>query len=96
MKQKIGVALGLESKIRSFLEKEKIDLELVSPGEGVIQIETPEPKKECDGEHFYPKGRIACALALGTARKLGIPPASMGRLLNLLEIKIHNCQLGCF
>lgn len=96
MKQKIGVAPGLESKIRSFLEEEKIDLELAPFGEGLIQIETPEPKKECVPDHFYPNGRIACALALETARKLGVVPALMGRLLNLLEIKIHHCQLGCF
>ncbi len=96
MTQRIGVAPDLEPQVRAFLEEEKADLETAPPGEGVLQVERGEPKQECGPSTLFAGGRIPCALALETARRLGVTPALMGRFLNLLEIKIHHCQLGCF
>ena len=42
-----------------------------------------------------PNGRIPCAAAFKLAEKLGITPI-IGELLNELNIKIIQCQLGCF
>ena len=41
-------------------------------------------------------GDINCAMALGIAKKLSIPPKEVGKKIDELGIKIHNCQLGCF
>lgn len=41
-------------------------------------------------------GSINCAMALGIAKKLKIPPAKVGATIDELGMKIHNCQLGCF
>lgn len=41
-------------------------------------------------------GKISCQQARKFAEDEGIPYQEVGELLNELEIKIANCQLGCF
>ena len=43
-----------------------------------------------------PNGRIPCAAAFKLAEELGITRSRLGELLNELNIKIIQCQLGCF
>jgi hypothetical protein len=40
--------------------------------------------------------RIECARALGVAKKNKVKPIDIGAICNELEIKIIDCQLGCF
>jgi len=39
---------------------------------------------------------LSCARALGIARRLNISPGEIGEAANRLDIRIINCQLGCF
>ena len=41
-------------------------------------------------------GCIACPVARATAAKLGIDGRRMGKLLDLLDIRVRECELGCF
>ena len=41
-------------------------------------------------------GKIDCPQALAIARKLNVTPREVGKAIDGLGIKIHNCQLGCF
>lgn len=41
-------------------------------------------------------GELACAAAFQIADALGLPPADVGKTLDLLELKINKCQLGLF
>ena len=43
-----------------------------------------------------PEGKISCAAAMRLAEALVISRKDMGKLLNELNIKITQCQLGCF
>ncbi|MBW1917553.1 MAG: hypothetical protein JRI57_05965 [Deltaproteobacteria bacterium] len=43
-----------------------------------------------------PEGKIACARAFQLAEECGLTRQRLGELLNELEIKIIQCQLGCF
>ena len=43
-----------------------------------------------------PEGKIPCAAAFRLAEELGISRQDLGNLLNELQIKIIQCQLGCF
>ncbi|MDD3581852.1 MAG: hypothetical protein PHW74_12630 [Desulfobacca sp.] len=43
-----------------------------------------------------PQGRMPCARAFQLAEEWGLSRARIGELLNELEIKIVQCQLGCF
>lgn len=41
-------------------------------------------------------GKLPCSVGLGVARKLKVVPKDVGDVANSLEIRIVNCQLGCF
>jgi hypothetical protein len=41
-------------------------------------------------------GAISCARALGFASEKGVTPAEVGARMDALNLKVHNCQLGCF
>ena len=41
-------------------------------------------------------GKITCKEAFEIAEKLGIKPIDVGRALNDNNVKIKQCQLGCF
>lgn len=43
-----------------------------------------------------PDGRLTCAKARELAGELRIPLAVVGQAANQLQIKIRECQLGCF
>ncbi|HHT45897.1 MAG TPA: hypothetical protein GX004_01205 [Firmicutes bacterium] len=43
-----------------------------------------------------PKGKIPCVMAFKIARECNCSVAEIGKLCNELNIKIVNCQLGCF
>ena len=41
-------------------------------------------------------GRLPCAVAFKISRKLTVSPRKVGDMANKLNVKISNCQLGCF
>lgn len=41
-------------------------------------------------------GRLPCAVAFEISRKLKVSPRKVGDMANRLNVKISNCQLGCF
>ncbi len=41
-------------------------------------------------------GKLPCAVAFKIARKLQVAPREVGDTANKLNIRIANCQLGCF
>jgi len=42
------------------------------------------------------EGRLSCARALGIARRLGVDAGEVGSAANRLDVRIVDCQLGCF
>lgn len=41
-------------------------------------------------------GRLPCARAFKIAKEEGVSAGEIGKVANRLNIKITNCQLGCF
>lgn len=41
-------------------------------------------------------GRLPYAVAFKISRKLKVSPRKVGDMANKLNVKISNCQLGCF
>ena len=41
-------------------------------------------------------GRITCKEAMKLAARLGVPTREMADLLDKYQVKIMECQLGCF
>jgi len=67
-----------------------------SADEAHVIIDWPDERRESEYNRLHSGGRISCAEAFKAAGLLRMERGDMGRLLNLLEIKIHSCQLGCF
>jgi hypothetical protein len=42
------------------------------------------------------EGRLACREALAAALRLGVGAARIGRVCDAHDIRIVDCQLGCF
>ena len=92
----LGVPPARRAVIEEFLQHEALDWSIVDLPGGDLCIIEAAPKTECSGLTLHPGGRIPCAVALAIAESCGVPGKTVGRLLNLLEIKVRDCQLGCF
>ncbi len=42
------------------------------------------------------ENRLSCEKARALAEELKVPVSEIGRICNVLNIKITTCQLGCF
>ena len=91
MRIEAAAAVPLTDDLRAFLQAEDLDV-----GEGVIRIAASDERRECSPDTLWLGGRIKCELARSLAGKLGISVRTMGRLLELLNVKIMHCGLGCF
>jgi len=92
----IGVTGEHRPALEEFVRAEHPPWTLVdAPGGRVDVVDGPEPGT-CDPRRLIPGGRIPCSVSLEMAEALRVSPALLGRLLNLLRIKIRECQLGCF
>jgi hypothetical protein len=93
---RLSVPSEWRSRIEEFIARETLGWELTEPPGGDVSVVAAEPKSECTSELLHPGGRISCAAALAMADGHDQPRAVVGRLMDLLEIRIHSCQLGCF
>jgi hypothetical protein len=41
-------------------------------------------------------GKLPCAVCFNIAEEFGISKREMGEILNEMNVKISQCQLGCF
>ena len=41
-------------------------------------------------------GELPCAVAFKIAKELGMPPAEIGKTVDLLDLRLSKCQLGLF
>lgn len=95
-----AITLGVTGKhrvsLQGFIQEEGLPWTLVEAPGGTINLVEQDREGICSLEHLVPGGKILCPTALEMAEKYHVSPGSIGRLMNLLQIKIHECQLGCF
>ena len=92
----INVPDDMQEMLNTFFSAESIDLTIATGNTGVITIIPGKAKQECTSSELYPEGWITCAGALEMASALSIANREIGKLLNKIDIKIRNCELGCF
>ena len=56
----------------------------------------PDARIAALARQFAAHGKLTCAAAHRIAQELGVSPAEVGVTLDLLEIRISQCQLGLF
>lgn len=52
--------------------------------------------RQSEMDVLYADGWVACEAARGMAGRLGVSLPAMGELLELLNVKVRRCGLGCF
>ena len=96
MKTKLNVPVSMVEQLRDFLDKEAIELELVTDGSAEVKVLECEERTKSDMATIYAGGWIPCEAARAMAGKLGIPMEKVGALLTHINTKIRECSLGCF
>ncbi|MFH1754244.1 MAG: hypothetical protein ABIA59_00945 [Candidatus Latescibacterota bacterium] len=96
MAAKINGPDEMKETLNEFLGAENIDLTLSTGKSGAVTIIPGKEKKECTASELYPDGWITCARALEMASALAIANGAFGKILNKIDIKVRNCELGCF
>ena len=94
----LAVQAELLDEVRRFVEERGLPWEVSGRKRGTVRIaQAPEGERpQCDLDTLHAGGWIPCAMALGIALKLQVDPLKLGALLNLLDIKVRACSLGCF
>lgn len=92
----IGVGAKRRASLQEFIDAEGLPWTLVDAPGGQLNLSEEAQPAECDLERLVPGGRILCSIALEMAEVYHAPASSIGRLMNLLKIKIRDCRLGCF
>ena len=96
MASTIGIPEALREKVETFVKSQEIPLTLVSPDTGNTRVVESAERQESSATVLYAGGWIRCHVALSLARELNIESRNLGKILNLLKIKIRDCRLGCF
>ena len=92
----IGVPETMRRKMEGFAKSEKIPLAVVSPEAGDVRVGKSAGRQESSLTFLYAGGWIRCPVALALAQKLSMESPDLGKMLNLLKIKVRECSLGCF
>jgi hypothetical protein len=83
-------------RVTRLIGDEGIPVEIVSEGECAVRVVQSEGRVESDPGTLQSGGWIKCETAREMAGRLNIDTRQMGRLLDLLDVKVRECGLGCF
>jgi hypothetical protein len=89
----------LLARLEAFVSAQGLPLAVATepPTEGLaLRVRLGDREQHADAEQLVAGGRVRCAVALGMAKRLGIPALGLGALLDELDIKVGSCSLGCF
>lgn len=94
----LAVQAELLEDVRRLVEELSLPWDLSAGERGTVRIvQAPEGERpQCDLDTLHAGGWITCPTALEMALKLEADPRKLGALLNVLDIKVRACSLGCF
>ena len=96
MSMTIGVPEALADKVRAFVQAHSMGCEVVEGGGGTINVVQSNGSQQSDTSTLHAGGWIACPDGFALASGLCISAQALGQLLDELNIKVRQCQLGCF
>ena len=94
----INIPESLKENFADLLVQSGIDLEIAPDGSGQVRVieEAETERREGTRSILYTHGWINCEAARQVAENLSISYGGAGRILDFLDIKVRNCELGCF
>ena len=93
---------SMAEPMAAFIEAESIPVELVSAdgsapdAAATVRVGEPKERLQCDLTTLHRGGWITCETARAMAPRLEISMMDVGKLLDFLNIKVRQCELGCF
>jgi hypothetical protein len=96
MARRLCVPEELREKVAAFLETSELDLEIVESEPCDIRVEAGGERRESTADRLEAGGWIGCATAWTMAAKYKLALRRLGALLNVLDVKVRKCDLGCF
>ena len=100
MSARVYVCDELRDDVERFVRENDIPMELVddlqSAGLGIVAPADKDEKKMCDTKTLYSGGWIKCPTAWAIGKRQGLGLMQLGGLLNMLDIRVRQCALGCF
>ena len=88
---------GIREKIEELLASAAIEADWADTADGAtVCMSWPSERMECDEGMLYSGGFMTCPAAFKAAGRLELDRGTFGKLLNLLDIKLRQCQFGCF
>ncbi len=92
----IGVPGSIRAEVERLVEAKRVRLKIVEPGRGDVDVVEGGKRSEGSVSRLCGGGWIRCGTALALAQRLNIKAGSLGSLLDVLDIKVRDCSLGCF
>jgi len=86
----------LRESVDTFVNAEGLPIDVVSDDSGTVRVVQSGERRKCDPTTLQAGGWIPCTVARAMAAKMRIDSRKMGKLLDLLDIKVRECALGCF
>jgi len=97
MTTSIDAPTDMANDLNGFCSAKSIDLSVVTDQSGILKVVPSGPERqESDLETVYAGGWISCPRARALAKRLSLPGRDIGKLLTHLDVKIRECELGCF
>ncbi|MBN2561366.1 MAG: hypothetical protein JXQ75_10600 [Phycisphaerae bacterium] len=96
MSASLSVPEALREQVAAFVSDEGLSIEVVSDSDATVRAVESEERLPCNLTTLQVGGWIACPTARAVAEKLGVGGRKMSALLNILDIKVRACELGCF
>ncbi len=92
----LGIPTKLRARLNSFQTENGLAMELRENAPGDVTVEIVTERLESSTTLLYSGGWLSCETAWAMSDILGISKAQMGMMLDLLEVKVRKCDLGCF
>ena len=96
MSLRLLVPEPLRAKAEEFVRTTAADIELVHEEPCDVRVVVSEGRQQSDLQTIQAGGWIACATAWAMAARHDLSVRKLGELLNLFDVKIKECCLGCF
>ncbi len=97
MSARVYVSGELRDSVERFVRENNVPIELVDGLQSAdLSIVASADKKMCDEKTLHSGGWIKCPAAWAIAKQYGLDLMQLGSLLDMLDIRIRQCALGCF
>lgn len=96
MKASMGVPGTLAAKVGRFVTRRKLSIRVVRDGPCLVRVALSERRRAATRTVLYAGGWISCPAARRMAARLRLSLRHVGPLMDVLDIKIRGCEMGCF